>query len=303
MRSMRIVSLLASATEIVCALDAGDLLVGRSHECDNPAWVTRLPRCSEPAFDISVSSREIDEEVRRRLHAGEPLYVIHSELIRELKPDLVITQTHCEVCAVTPRDVERSGACAIEARQVALSASSLEEIFDGILRIAGELGYEDRGRALIAREKARLENVQRRTAGRARPRVAVLEWTDPLFEMGNWGPELVEIANGEPALGRKGEMSAAIDARRLIAADPDWLIVAPCGFGLKRGLRERPLLEAQPWWRELKAVRESRVAFADGNRFFNRSGMTVAPTAEMIAEILHGVLFDGSTEGVYWCRV
>ena len=110
------------------------------------------------------------------------------------------------------------------------------------------------------------------------------------------------MANGELALGRKGEMSSAMDPRMLTDADPDCLIVAPCGFDLPRTLRERPLLEAQPGWRELRAVREGRVAYADGNRFFNRSGMTVAPTAEIIAEILHGVVFDGSTEGVCWCR-
>ncbi len=295
---MRIVSLLAGATEIVCALGAGDMLVGRSHECDNPPWVTRLPRCSEPAFDVTMPSREIDAEVRRRLRSGEPLYIVHSELIRELKPDVVITQTHCEVCAVTPANV----GCSIEARQVVLSASSLEEIFEGILRIARALGLEQRGRELAASEKARLENVQRRTAGLPRPRLVVLEWTDPIFAMSNWGPELVELANGELALGRKGEMSPAMDARVLTEADPDCLIVAPCGFDLPRTLRERPLLEAQRWWRELRAVREGRVAYADGNRFFNRSGMTVAPTAGIIAEILHGVAFDGSTEGVCWCR-
>jgi iron complex transport system substrate-binding protein len=295
---VRIVSLLASATEIVCALGAGDMLVGRSHECDNPPWVTRLPRCSEPAFDVNMPSREIDAEVRRRLRCGEPLYIVHSELIRSLKPDVVITQTHCEVCAVTPANV----GCSIEARQVVLSASSLEEIFEGILRIACELELEQRGRELVAGEKARLENVRRRTAGLPRPRLVVLEWTDPIFAMSNWGPELVEIANGELALGRKGEMSSAMNQRMLTQADPDCLIVAPCGFDLPRTLRERPLLEAQPWWRELRAVREGRVAYADGNRFFNRSGMPVAPTAEIIAEILHGVEFDGSSEGVYWCR-
>ena len=299
---MRIVSLLASATEIVCELGAGEMLVGRSHECDHPSWVTRLPQCSEPAFDVGGSSGEIDAEVRRRLRAAEPLYVIHSELIRGLQPDLVITQSHCEVCAVTPGDVERSGAGALQARQLALSASSLEDIFDGILRIARELGLEERGRGLVAREKARLENVRQRTAGRGRPRVAALEWTDPMFAMGNWGPELVEIAHGEPALGRKGEMSAAIDAQQLLAADADCVIVAPCGFGLERTLRERPMLAAQPWWNELRAVREGRVAFADGNRFFNRSGMSTAQTAEILAEILHGVVFGSSTEGVYWCR-
>src|SRR5215469_5986306 len=123
---MRVVSLLASATEIVCALGAGDMLVGRSHECDNPDWVRSLPACSEPAFDISVSSREIDVEVRRRIRRGEPLYTIHVERIQELKPDLIITQSHCDVCAVTPADVDRSinasGACVVGPNQLALSA-------------------------------------------------------------------------------------------------------------------------------------------------------------------------------------
>ena len=299
---MRIVSLLAGATEIVCALGAGGSLVGRSHECDEPPWVIQLPACSEPAFDVSVSSREIDREVRRRLQAGEPLYLIDSERIRRLNPDLVITQRHCEVCAVTPEDVERSGACLVSARQIALSASSLEDIFDGVLQIAREIGAEARGRALIFQERARLENVMRKTQGAAPPRVAVLEWMDPLFTMGNWGPELVEFANCQPVLGHKGEMSVAIDPRLLVEADPDYLIVAPCGFSLRRTLHEKPVLEMQPWWRELRAVRHGRVAYADGNRFFHRSGMSAAQTAEIIAEIVHGVQFDVPTEGIYWRR-
>src|SRR5262245_29965513 len=139
---MRIVSLLASATEIVCALGASEMLVGRSHECDNPAWVRRLASCSEPAFDVSVSSREIDVEVRRRLRSGEPLYHLHAELIDSLRPDLLITQEHCQVCAVTPGDVERSGACGHAAQQLVLSALSLEDIFQSILRISQAIGRE-----------------------------------------------------------------------------------------------------------------------------------------------------------------
>jgi iron complex transport system substrate-binding protein len=141
---MRVVSLLASGTEIVCALGAGDSLVGRSHECDNPAWVRSLPPCSEPAFDVSVSSREIDSEVNRRIRSGEPLYRIHTELIRDLAPDLVIAQEHCEVCAVTAGDLERSG-CATPAPTVlALAAGSLAGIFEGILQIAKALNRERR---------------------------------------------------------------------------------------------------------------------------------------------------------------
>jgi iron complex transport system substrate-binding protein len=250
---------------------------------------------------VSVSSGEIDREVRRRLRSGEPLYHVHGELIRELGPDLLITQSHCEVCAVTPGDVQRS--CGHAARQLALSASSLEDISQSILRISQELGLKERGVALAGRERQRLENVREKAARFNRPTVVMLEWTDPVFAMGNWGPELVEIANGELLLGKKGEYSAAIPAEQLRDADPEWLIVAPCGFNLERSLREQEVLERYPWWRELRAVRSGNVAFADGNLFFNRSGMTVSETAEIIAEILHGVRFGGGTEGVHWRRV
>ena len=298
---MRIVSLLASATEIVCALGAGEMLVGRSHECDNPNWVRRLPACSDPAFDVSVSSGEIDKEVRRRLRSGEPLYHVHGELIGELRSDLLITQSHCEVCAVTPGDVRRS--CGPAPRQLALSATSLEEIFQSILRISQELSLEERGEALVRRERQRLDRVREKAVSFGRPTVVMLEWTDPVFAMGNWGPELVEIANGELLIGKKGEYSAAIPAEQLRDADPEYLIVAPCGFNLKRSLREQSVLERYPWWRELRAVRNGNVAFADGNLFFNRSGMTVSETAEIIGGILHGAPFGGGTEGAHWLRV
>jgi iron complex transport system substrate-binding protein len=131
----------------------------------------------------------------------------------------------------------------------------------------------------------------------------MLEWTDPLFAMGNWGPELVEIANGELLLGEKGKYSEAIVADQLREADPEYLIVAPCGFNLQRSLQEQRVLERYRWWCELQAVRGGNVAFADGNLLFNRSGMTVSQTAEVIAEILHGVSFGKRTEGVRWCRI
>jgi iron complex transport system substrate-binding protein len=302
----RVVSLLASATEILCALGAGEMLVGRSHECDNPGWVRRLPACSEPAFDVSVSSGEIDAEVRRRLRAGEALYRIHMETIRALQPDLVITQSHCDVCAVTPADLERSktnnGVCAIAARQLALSASTVEEIFGGMLQVSRAIGLEDVGRALVDSERRRLETVRDRTRHFRRPSVVMLEWADPLFAMGNWGPELVDFAGGELLLGRKGEFSAAMPPTELLDADPDHLIVAPCGFDLERALRELAVLERLPGWRDLRAVRRGNVTFADGNRFFNRSGMTAVPTAEIVAEILHGVSFGTPSEGVHWTR-
>lgn len=296
---MRVVSLLAGATEMVCALGAGETLVGRSHECDNPSWVRSLPPCSQPAFDISVSSGEIDVEVRRRLHAGEPLYHIDMELIRRLQPDLVITQSHCDVCAVTPADLERDS-CALAARQLSLSAATIEEIFRGIAQVAEALDLAERAPAVIERERERLETVRQRTAPLRRPTVVLLEWTDPFFAMGNWGPELIEIANGEPLLGHPGEFSTAIPAEQLRDADPEYLIVAPCGFNLERAEREQAVLERHPWWRDLRAVRNGNVSFADGNLFFNRSGMTISQSAEIIAEILHGVPFGTPTEDLRW---
>jgi iron complex transport system substrate-binding protein len=297
---MRIVSLLASATEIVCALDAGEFLVGRSHECDNPAWVRSLPALSEPAFDISVSSGDIDREVTRRLRSGEPLYRIHTDRIRELNPDLILAQSHCEVCAVTPGDVERSGASVAGAHVVSLSANSLESIFKSIEQVARALDLECRGRELVAREHSRLDRLRTATAGLRRPSVAVLEWADPIYPMGNWGPELVDAAGAELALGNCGQHSFAIPFDQLKGADPEFLIVAPCGFNLERATREASVLERYPGWTDLRAVRDHKVVFADGNLFFNRSGMTIVRTSEILAEIFHAVILAERTEGQHW---
>jgi iron complex transport system substrate-binding protein len=296
--SMRVISLLASATEIVCALGAGEMLVGRSHECDNPEWVKRLPACSGPAFDISGSSGDIDKEVRRRVRGGEPLYHVHADLIRDLHADLLISQSHCDVCAVTPADVNRT--CGHATRQLALDATSVEDILQSMLRISHALGLHDRGAALVRQERERLARVKRDAAGLPRPSVIVLEWADPVFVAANWAPELVEIANGELLLSHKGEHSFAIAGEHVRDADPEFLIVAPCGFGLDRTLQEKVVLERYSWWAELRAVKNGKVAFADGNLFFNRSGMTVTQTAEIIAEILHGLTFGEATEGRYW---
>ncbi len=254
------------------------------------------------AFDVSVSSAEIDAEVRRRLQAGEPLYHIDMELIRKLQPDLVITQSHCDVCAVTPADLERDG-CALAARQLSLSAATIEEIFHCIAQVAAALGVPERAPAVIKHERQRLETVRQGTAHLRRPTVVLLEWTEPFFAMGNWGPELVEIANGQPLLGHPGEFSTAIPAEHLRDADPEYIIVAPCGFSLERAKREQSVLERHPWWRDLRAVRHGNVSFADGNLFFNRSGMTIAQSAEILAEILHGVSFASPTEDLHWRRM
>lgn len=174
---------------------------------------------------------------------GEPLYHVNGKLIRELRPDLLITQAHCEVCAVTPSDVERSGACALPAEHISLSASSLEDIFQSIRQIAQALNLVEQGEIVVQRQQHRLDAVREKAARFSPPTVVMLEWTEPVFAMGNCGPELVEIANGKLRIGRKGEYPAAIPGEQLRKADPEHLIVAPCGFNFERSLRELTVLE------------------------------------------------------------
>jgi iron complex transport system substrate-binding protein len=299
---MRIVSLLASGTEIVCGLGAGHALVGRSHECDNPDWVRKLPACTRPAFDIEVSSKEIDAAVRRRLKEGEPLYHIHGELIRQLEPDLLITQEHCDVCAVTPRDVARTGCESLAHQVLALGAGTIRGIYDGIFTVGKAINRTSAAHALVANIQQWIDQTYQVVWQKSAPTVVILEWTDPIFPTGNWGPELVEAANGKLLLGGKGEHSRAISWAHIREADPDYLIVAPCGYNLSRSVREVPVLEALPGWFELTAVEKGRVAFADGNKFFNRSGPTIAETVEIIAEILHGPQRRTRWEGSAWQR-
>jgi iron complex transport system substrate-binding protein len=295
---MRIVSLLASGTEIVCGLGAAEFLVGRSHECDNPEWVRKLPVCTHPAFDIEMSSGEIDAEVRHRLKTGEPLYHIDTELIRRLEPDLLITQEHCEVCAVTPNDIARTGCTALAPQVVALSAGSVRGIYDGILAVGEAIERRAAALTLVEEMQRRIAAIHAEVRHRSAPTVVMLEWTDPIFSMGNWGPELVEAANGKLLLGEKGQHSRAIAWECVSEANPEFLIIAPCGYGLEKSMREAAILEALPGWFELRAVRNGKVAFADGNRFFNRSGTTIVETVEIIAEILHGWHRGKSWEGI-----
>ncbi len=294
---MRVVSLLASGTEIVCALGAGDGLVGRSHECDNPPWVRALPACTRPAFDIEMSSGRIDAEVRRRLKAGEPLYHVDAERIDSLRPDLLVAQMHCEVCAVTPGDVNRSG-CVAAGEVLAMRAASVQGIFDDIADLGRALGRDRAAADLVDAMRRRMAAVHDAVKHRHAPSLVMLEWTDPVFAMGNWGPELVDAAHGRLVLGERGEHSSAIDWQRIRDADPDWLIIAPCGFDLKRARREVPTLEALPGWFDLRAVRGGKVVLADGNAYFNRSGTTIVETVEILAEILHG--YPAGRRGQAW---
>lgn len=301
----RVVSLIASSTEIVCALGFEGLLVGRSHECDYPESVKRLPACTGPKFVPDGTSYEIDQRVKAILQEGLSVYRVDGEKLRVLAPDVIITQDHCEVCAVSLRDVEAAVCDWLGSRPlvVSLRPDSLADVWAGIRRVAEALGAPERGHELVARLKARMAGVaERARVLPERPRVACIEWIEPLMACGNWMPELVAMAGGVNLFGEAGKHSPVMEWEELRAGDPDVIIVLPCGFDLERTRREMPGLAGRPGWSELPAVRAGRVYLADGNQYFNRPGPRLAESLEILAEILHPQAFRFGHEGTGWER-
>ena len=239
---MRIISLIASATEIVSALGLEDALVGRSHECDFPPAVRSLPACTRPRFEITGSSREIDQSVRSLLvesRAGDALsvYEVFPERLRELRPTHIVTQTQCDVCAVSLRDVERAVASlsGCDAAIISLQPDALADVWQDICRLASALGRTQAGVRLVADLQKRMEKIESQArALKSRPRFAAIEWVEPLMAAGNWMPELVRMAGGENLFGETGRHSPALQFEDLVEADPDVLFLAPCGFDMAR---------------------------------------------------------------------
>lgn len=302
---MRVVSLLASGTEIVCALGEERALVGRSHECDYPASIRALPQVTAPKFPFDGASYEIHQQVQAILQEGLSVYRVDSNKLRALAPDLIVTQTQCEVCAVSPGDLAATCSSWLghETPIVNLAPYTLPDVWDDITHVADALGIPARGAELVASLRARLDAIADKTRALPHPRVAVIEWIEPIFTGGNWMPELVEIAGGTPLLATPGAHSPVCTPAALSAAEPDVIIVTPCGFDLERTAREFPLLAGIAGWSELPAVRAGRVYLADGNAYFNRSGPRLIESAEILAEILHPSEFDFGHVNVAWSHV
>jgi iron complex transport system substrate-binding protein len=298
----RVVSLIASATEIVCALGRRDWLVGRSHECDFPGDVLALPALTEPKFEVEATSAEIDKRVKAIVREGLSVYRVDAEALRALEPDVIVTQDHCEVCAVSLSDVEAATCTWTErpVRTVSLKPDSHADIEADITRYAAALDAQETGAGLIADMRARIAAVRDSVQGRPRPRVAFIEWVEPLMAGGNWMPELIEAAGGDNLFGEAGQHSDWMQWDSLIAADPQTIVVAPCGYGLERCLEELPLLQAKPGWARIDAVRNGRVYFADGNAYFNRPGPRLADSAEMLAEMIHPDVSAPWHQGSAW---
>lgn len=299
----RIVSLIASATEIVCALGYESQLVGRSHECDYPPSIVQLPTCSTSKVCTEASSAAIDGQVQAIVDEGLSVYQVDGDILNQLAPSVIVTQTQCEVCAVSLKDVE-AAVCELVKSQpaiVSLAPTSLGDVWTDIRAVASALGDAGRGDRLVTHLKERLNVLQARTQALASvPSIACIEWIDPLMSAGNWVPDLVDLAGGVSLFAESGKHSGYLSIDRLLAADPDVIAIMPCGFDIERSCREMDPLVTHPTWRQLAAVQNGRVVITDGNQYFNRPGPRVVESAEILAECLHPGSVDYGHQGRGW---
>ncbi|MEX2177509.1 MAG: cobalamin-binding protein [Gemmatimonadaceae bacterium] len=288
---MRIVSLLPSATEIVCALGLDDHLVGVTHECDYPRSVLGLPKVTNTLIPppTDASSAEIDALVRDRLGGQSALYTLNMAALERLRPDLIVTQALCDVCAVSEDEV-KNAACSLPGtpRVLNLEPETLEQVLDCV-RVVGEAaGVASRAGDVVRSLRARVQAVaDRDRAVRTRPRVALLEWLDPPFSTGHWNPELVRLAGGEDGLGRTGEKSRTLTWDEVIAWRPEVVVISCCGFTTERALQDVGPLRDVPGWDDLPAVRDQRVYVTDGSAYFSRPGPRLVNSLELLAHVIH----------------
>jgi len=287
---IRIVSLLPAATEIAAALGLMDQLVGVSHECDFPKEANARPRVTHcPVHNAGLSSGKVDRWVRRALRDNGTIYIIDEPLLRELRPDVIITQKLCDVCAVGYGTVARLAETLPGAPQVVnLEPSSLTDIFNDIRRVAEACGVSERADQLIARLSERAEAVRHRASDIAnRPRCFLMEWVDPPFCSGHWGPELVEIARGYDSLGRKHQRSAQIEWQKVLDARPEIMVLALCGYDINRARRDYELLRRFPDFDSIPAARDGKMYLVDASAYFARPGPRIVDSIEILAGILH----------------
>jgi len=285
---MRVASLLPSATEIAVALGLGPSLVGRSHECDFPPEVQRLPVCTATKLEKGLTSIEIDRRVQEIVRQGLSVYEVHAELLRTMRPDVILTQTQCAICAVTPADLEESLCAWTGSRPelVSLAPDTLDDVWGDIRRVGAATGRDREAEQVVAELRAGLDHIRQRSQGLdRRPRVAAIEWFEPLMGAGNWIPELVEIAGGEPLLATAGQHSPILEWDRLVEADPDLIVLMPCGYQIPQSIADISAVADQPRWRLLRAVAEGNVFVADGHHFFNRPGPRLVESAQILLEI------------------
>ena len=297
MPAMRIVSLLPSATEIVFALGLGDSLVGVSHMCDYPVAAQGLPIVSRSVRSKShLSSAEIDAIIQQARASGNPVYIIDEDLLRRLRPDLILTQELCEVCAVGAGSVFETAAKALDYQPEILSIrpASLDDIYGNIQRIGDAAGVAENAQRVVGDLKGRASYVADRAVDGIRPKVFCIDWLEPLRNTGQWTPELVELAGGEEGLAEKWGKSREVGWDEVVEYQPDYVMVMPCAFNMDRTILETARLVEREEWKSLNAVREGRVYLFDG-QIPSRHGPRVIDVLEGLAEAMRPDRFAGLT--------
>jgi iron complex transport system substrate-binding protein len=300
---MRVVSLLPGATEMACALGLGNTLVGRSHECDFPSFVSRLPICTKALVDSSQKSADINLAVHKQLQQGLSLYEVDWQTLRQCRPDVILTQSQCRVCAVDLKQLQAmvNGELGSDVKVIDFHPTKLADVWKDILSLGEILDVADVAEKKCAQLSGRVEGIFKKTKNEStRPTVAMVEWIDPLMAAGHWTPELVDLAGGRNLFGEGGRPSDWLSYEHLRAADPDMIVVAACGFGIDRARDEMTPLTTRDGWYDLSAVQNNRVYLCDGNQYFNRPGPRLVDSLEILAEITHPDIFDFGHKHENW---
>lgn len=306
---MKIVSLLPSATEIVAALGLAENLVGRSHECDWPTGLDHLPVLTQPKMNPLADAATIDRDVRALVEDGVSVYRLDADAIRVLAPDFVVTQSQCELCAVSLGEVESAlqewvspTADILPPKLVSLEPMTLADVATDIANVAAALGVEKAGAALNQKIADGFAALKAQTNKLARKKVFFMEWTAPLMGAGNWMPATIAAAGGDVVLGDEGVHSPTVGWDDIAAADPDVIIVGPCGFDIERAREEMAAIVGAPAYQNLRAVKEGAVYLVNGNHFFNRPGPRLLQSAQIVAEILHPEVFAPNNHQSGWVK-
>lgn len=301
--SVRIVSLIPSATEILANLGLSDAIVGRSHECDYPPEIQNRPICTQARLNNDAPSSEINNQVNNILQSALSIYQIKTDVLEKLQPTHILTQDQCDVCAVSLKDVEKAVAELTHSSPqiISLQPNLLEDVWHDIERIGNVFGVDSVN--LLENLESRVKICQQKIQGLSLeevPTVACIEWTDPLMAAANWIPELVNLAGGQSLFSVTGQPSPHLQWENLVISNPDIIIFMPCGFDLHRTRQEAQVFTQNSQWHKLHAVQTGRVYITDGNSYFNRPGPRLVDSLEIMSEILHPEIFDYGYKGTAW---
>ena len=302
----KIVTLIPSATEIVSFLGEKNSIIGRSHECDYPLGLEKIDKLTSPKINVDGTSNEINKQINSLLENSLSVYKVNVQKLKKLNPDYIVTQAHCEVCAVSFSEVEDIVEKYLNKRTkiISLQPNTLKEVFDDFDRVAEELDiYNSKNRNLINLLKKRVDQIKNLSFNKKKPKVACVEWIDPLMVAGNWIPELVSISGGDDIFGNIGKNSHWIKFEEIKKSDPDIIIFMPCGFDINKTNEElKFFFKKNPIWKSLKSFKNESFFVVDGNQFFNRPGPRLIDSIEILLEIIHPSLTDLNYKKKGWIK-